>query len=355
MTLILTKDIHVALFSLLCSVSAFVITICYMPETLKERQPPPQIQNGNEQQQPNVDEEARRQRRPLLDDESDSSTLIVATTTVDMQHAPSRQNDDDANNHYWKWIWFSASRPIREISIIRRNKSLQMVSLGCFGAAMVFSIDATFVIYYIEQKFNVQKSDIAMMTLALGIAGIVIQGILVHPIVAGLGEKGALILAFSCGICHNFLYGYAKTKRAIYAALIISQLTKTNIPLLSSIASKLVAPTEQGRVQGAIFAITAIGNAVGPILVRFIYHHILPKLGPGSMFLYASILYVIGTIVVSFIPALSIESIPSTTSLRLEYEEESSLAEALIIVDDDNDEGDLGASVDPGTSQYDAI
>jgi Na+/melibiose symporter-like transporter len=298
MTIILSNDSAVAIFSFLCSIIAFIAACWYIPETL-----PDQMWNG-----PNDFQAIEGNIEVESDDNID---------TIDVQ---------STNSSRWLkdnlvWMLLASTRPLREISIVARNQTLQLISMGSFCSAMVFSIDATLVIYYIEETLNVQKADIAIMTLALGIAGILIQGVLIHPIVSSIGEKGALILAFSCGTLHNVLYGSARTKITVYAALVLSQLTKTNIPILSSIASKQVAPTEQGRIQGALFAINAVGNAVGPILVQFIDHHTKRNFGPGSMFVYASVLYAIGTIVVSRIPKDS-PSIELPVSLTLEYEEE---------------------------------
>jgi Na+/melibiose symporter-like transporter len=310
MTIILRNDAAVAMFSFLCSIVAFLAATWYVPETL-----PDQI--------PNVPDNLLSIEQ-IVRVESNENIEIVQTTY---------SSSWLTNNLLW--MLRASTRPLREISILARNRKLQLISTGSFCSAMVFSIDATLVIYYIEETLNVQKSDIAIMTLALGIAGILIQGVLIHPIVSSIGEKGSLILAFSCGTLHNFLYGSARTKVTIYAALILSQLTKTNIPILSSIASKQVAPTEQGRIQGALFAINAVGNAVGPILVQFIDHHARHNFGPGSMFVYASILYAIGTIVVSRIPQDS-PSIEVPILLTLEYEEEN-LHEPLLTASDNPD------------------
>lgn len=312
MTIILSNDAAVAMFSFLCSMVAFLAAIWYIPETL-----PDQIPNGPNNLQ---------SIEGIIVVESDE-----VIDTIDIQST----NSSSWLTNNLVWMLRASTRPLREISILARNQKLQLISMGSFCSAMVFSIDATLVIYYIEEVLNVQKSDIAIMTLALGIAGILIQGVLIHPIVSSIGEKGALILAFSCGTLHNFLYGSARTKITIYAALILSQLTKTNIPILSSIASKQVAPTEQGRIQGALFAINAVGNAVGPILVQFIDHHTKRNFGPGSMFVYASVLYAIGTIVVSRIPKDS-PSIEVPIQLTLEYEEEN-LHEPLLTASDNPD------------------
>ena len=312
MTLLLSNDAAVALFSFLCSIVACIAACWYIPETL-----PDQIWNETDDLQ-TIEENI------VVESDDNIDTIDVQST-----------NFSSWFQRHLGWTLRASTRPLREISILARNPSLQLISLGSFCSAMVFSIDATLVIYYIEETLNVQKSDIAIMTLALGIAGILIQGVLIHPIVSSVGEKGALILAFSCGTLHNFLYGSARTKVTIYAALILSQFTKTNIPILSSVASKQVAPTEQGRIQGALFAINAVGNAVGPILVQFINHRTKSNFGPGSMFVYASVLYAIGTLVVSRIPKDSLSTeVPQ--HLTLEYEEEP-LQEPLLSASDNPD------------------
>ena len=315
MTIILSNNAAVALFSLTCSIVAFIAAIWYIPETLS-----------------NEIRHAPDELLPIQVDTASESNDNANTTT---DSADAQSAIDSGWFNHLVWIWHASTQPLREISIVTRSRTLQLVSLGSFCSAMVFSIDATLVIYYIENTLNVQKPDIAIMTLALGLAGILIQGVLIHPIVSTLGEKGALILAFGCGTMHNFLYGSARTKVTIYAALIFSQLTKTNIPILSSIASKQVETNEQGRIQGALFAVNAVGNAVGPILVQFIDHYTKSNFGPGSMFIYASVLYAIGTIVVSRIPN-DASSIDVPVPLMLEYEEEP-LHEPLLNTRDDVD------------------
>jgi Na+/melibiose symporter-like transporter len=197
-------------------------------------------------------------------------------------------------------------RPFQEISILNRSRALRLLTVASFFAAMVFAADTTLVIYYVEETLNVQKSDIASMTLAMGVAGILFQGGLLQQCIGCIGEHSALLLSFLCGTLHNFLYGAARSKPTIYVALVVSQLTKTNFPLLSSLASKDVSVHEQGRVQTALFATNAIANAIGPLALEFVYHftkHWKGRLGgPGFMFIFAAGLYAIGAVVVSLIP-----------------------------------------------------
>lgn len=197
-------------------------------------------------------------------------------------------------------------RPIREMSILNRDAMFRLLTVAYFFSGMVFSSDRSLVIFYIEDHLNVRDGDLAAMMFIMAFVAIVVQGFLIEPLLLCLGEKGLLVGSFLCGTLHNLSYGLARGKPLIYFALCLSQLTKTNFPLVSSIASNNVSENEQGRMQGALFAVSALANAIGPVLLEIVYHYTKDGtglLGPGTMWVFASFLYGIGTIIVCFIPA----------------------------------------------------
>lgn len=167
---------------------------------------------------------------------------------------------------------------------------------------MITYLHIDLIVYYIQEELNVHTRDLAAMCLFLGFAGVLIQGCLLHPLVSFLGEPRLLFIAFICGALHNFMYGAARKKLMIYVALVFSQLTKINVPLLSSLASRTVEVHEQGRVQGALMATNAIANAVGPMSMELVQHYTAKEWGKGFMFTYASGLYILGSIIMLLIP-----------------------------------------------------
>ena len=197
----------------------------------------------------------------------------------------------------------AASRPFREATILHRNMIMRLLAMASFFASMVYSTDASLVIYYVENHLNIRDKDIANMFLVMGCVGIVMQAFLLQPFIKCMGEKGLLVACFLSGTIHNFLYGAAKGKAGIYVALCLSQFTKLNYPMLSSVASKGALESEQGQVQGALFATNALAAAIGPVLMQLVYDHTKDNsMGPGTMFILASCLYFTGMIAVSFIP-----------------------------------------------------
>jgi DHA1 family tetracycline resistance protein-like MFS transporter len=194
-------------------------------------------------------------------------------------------------------------RPIREMSILNRDVFFRFLTVAYFFSGMVYSSDKSLVLFYIEDQLNVRDGDLARMFFIMGLVGVVIQGLGLDLLLSCLGEKRLLVISFLSGTLHNLLYGLAKSKETIYVALCISQLTKTNFPLVSSIAANHVSEKEQGRMQGALFALSALANAIGPVLLEVIYNHTKDGkcLGPGTMWVFASMLYFVGTMIVSVI------------------------------------------------------
>ena len=192
-------------------------------------------------------------------------------------------------------------QPLHDMTILLRNRSLVLVALSAFLSKMVFSADITLFFYYIENILGATDHDVARMMFATGIVGLVVQAGLLKYLVSFLGERSLLIMSFFSGAFHNLIYGLAPNILVVYFGMCLSQLSNTNGPLLSSLASQNVASTEQGQIQGALFSLTSVAEAIGPICLNFVYRH-CHVFGSGTMFVFGSFLYSLGAIAVSFVP-----------------------------------------------------
>jgi len=54
---------------------------------------------------------------------------------------------------------------------------------------------------------------------------------------------------------------------------------------------------EQGRIQGALYSLSSLASAVGPVSLRVVYHFTKDGAfpGPGTMFIFAALLYLLAT------------------------------------------------------------
>lgn len=201
-------------------------------------------------------------------------------------------------------LCFLMLRPLCEMKILLRNKSIVLLSIAAFLGKMVFSTYITTFFFYIESNLGATNRDVARMMLVTGALGMVVQVGFFKDLVSFFGEHNLLVVAFFSGFAHSLCYGLAPNLWVIYLGMCISQLTNTNDSLLSSLASRNVDSTKQGSIQGALSALTSLAEAIGPICLGCIYR-IWPFFGPGALFVAGAVLYGAGAVVVSRIPVKS--------------------------------------------------
>lgn len=187
--------------------------------------------------------------------------------------------------------------PIKELSILNRSKLFRLLSALAFFSGMVSSADHTLLLYYVEQRLEFDDKDVALMFVIIGVLGIVVQGVVLKPLNDMIGERFVVVVSFLIGTVVNLLYGVATSKSMIFVAISLASLIGMSFPTISAIKSNNVDELEQGRIQGALYSLSALASALGPMFLRFVYH--LTKdntyLGPGTMFIVAACLYLLAT------------------------------------------------------------
>jgi len=316
---------HVAAswWSLGLGIAALLVSILFLPETVVEvtvvvANAPTTGDDSDDGAASDLASSSQRrcelrhhcERRDEEEQEAESDGLRTSSSASFPDDPPPRSRGEA----------FAAAmlRPLRETTILSRDGGLMLVAVASFLSAAVYSTDSSLVLFYIEENLNVREDDIASMFFLMGLLGAILQGIGLRPLVSFLGETRLLVLTFAVGTIHNLLYGIAVRKSEITVALSLSQVTKLNYPLLSSLASRRVGPTEQGRVQGALLGLNALAGAIGPVAMNWIYVQTRSgehrHTGPGTMFVVASGLYLAGTFVACRIHAVFPASTATTTT-----------------------------------------
>jgi len=219
----------------------------------------------------------------------------------------------------WRRAFWTVQRPVRELSILNRNKLFRLLSSLAFFSGMVTSGDQTLLIYYVEERLDFNDHDIAIMFMLMGILGILVQGVFLKPINDCLGERLVIVFAFVVGALDNTLYGLAKNKITIFIAIGLSAFCGMAFPTISAIKANNVAENEQGRIQGALYSVQALASGAGPLVLRAVYSQTkeMPYPGPGTMFIFAGLLFLVAA---SFAFALPKEKANSRNT-RDEYDE----------------------------------
>jgi len=201
-------------------------------------------------------------------------------------------------------IQYNLMRPAKELLILNRNKLFRLLSALAFFSGCVSSADHTLFIYYVEENFGFNDKDIAILFFIIGITGIFVQAVVLKPFTGLLGERRVVIVAFLVGSLHNYLYGVAKAKSTFFMTATIASLTNMSFPTISAIKSNNVGELEQGRVQGALYSLSSLASALGPMMLRYVYHRTKDGggFGKGTMFIFGAGLYLVAAVCAWFLP-----------------------------------------------------
>ena len=209
MALILT-NLQLSIMSYVVVTSGLLCTILFVPETL----------------QPHVAEEARRRRQ---------------------QYQDANSHQVDLKTKIWKQMKRFAMRPLKEMSILNRNDFFRLISLLAFFSGMVTSGDQVLLVYYIEERLGFTAEDVSKLFLIMGVMGLLAQGVLLKPLNEFVGEKMVVAIGFFIGAVDNTMYGLARNKSTIYAAVALSALTGMAFPTISAIKANNVVSISNPR------------------------------------------------------------------------------------------------------------
>ena len=154
--------------------------------------------------------------------------------------------------------------------------------LGSIGRLRVYPLVAGLAIVFLCLSFaqrglenvwvlyTAYRYDWSEMTngLVLGLVGVtaaIVQGGLVRPIIARIGERSAIILGTSISAVAFLGYGLAPAGWMILVVIVLGALGGITGPAIQSLVASQVDSSEQGKVQGALTSLMSLTNIVAPV------------------------------------------------------------------------------------------
>jgi DHA1 family tetracycline resistance protein-like MFS transporter len=129
-----------------------------------------------------------------------------------------------------------------------------------------FAIFQTTFALFAERRFGFDVPRTGYFFAAFGVLGAVVQGGLIRPVVARLGDKGTFILGLVCAVVGLVGAAFAPSVVALSVALVPLALgIGFGHPTVASLVSRAARGDEQGRVQGAASAVESLGRTIGPV------------------------------------------------------------------------------------------
>jgi DHA1 family tetracycline resistance protein-like MFS transporter len=196
--------------------------------------------------------------------------------------------------------WRSAN-PIGAVGLLRSHADLAALATVGYLATLAYDAAPTTFVLYATDRYSWNERTVGLVMGTLALAALMVQGLLVGRVVAALGERRALAIGLACGATGMAIYGLAPSGSVFLAGIPFTAVYGLSHPSLQSLMARWVAPTEQGRLQGAQGSLTGIAGTVAPILFNQTLALAIGRwrdLGlPGAPFLLASALYLVALVI----------------------------------------------------------
>ena len=155
--------------------------------------------------------------------------------------------------------------------------------------------------YYVTERFGWEAR---MIGLSLGIYGIffaLVQGLLVKPSIAYLGERRAVIAGLIVDIVSLIFLGFVTSGAVLLALIPVFSFGAVSVPALQGMMSRNVADNAQGELQGVMGSLSSLSMILSPLLFTGIFAYFTresaPFYLPGAPFLAASVIMTISLII----------------------------------------------------------
>lgn len=187
--------------------------------------------------------------------------------------------------------WAKAN-PVGAFRFLAKAKGLWGLGLVHFLSQLAHTALPSVYVLYAGYRYGWGPAEVGLLLAGIGIAAMIVQGGLVRPVVAWLGERGALLAGLLCGAFGMSWYGISWVGVMTWIGVPIDAFWGLFNATSQSLMTKRVDAREQGELQGAISSISALSKIVGPVIFTSIFAlSINPTFGinlPGLTFWLAS-------------------------------------------------------------------
>jgi MFS transporter, DHA1 family, tetracycline resistance protein len=187
--------------------------------------------------------------------------------------------------------WKSAN-PLGALHLLRSNRVLAGLSVANFFAQLAHVVLPSTFVLYATYRYGWDAATVGLTLAMVGICAMAVQGLGIGPIVRRVGERRALLLGLGCGAVGFLIFGTAPTGLLFWVGIPVMALWGVSGAALQALMTRLVAPDQQGQLQGATTSVQSVSQLVGPFLFTLTFAYFIgaqaPLNMPGAPFLLAA-------------------------------------------------------------------
>jgi MFS transporter, DHA1 family, tetracycline resistance protein len=121
-------------------------------------------------------------------------------------------------------------------------------------------------VLYTGYRFDWGPRDNGLALGLVGVMAVLVQGVLVRPAIARLGERRAILFGMAVSTLTFLSYGLASQGWMMLVTIVCGAIGGIAGPAIQGLVAGSVPPSEQGRIQGALTSLMSLTSIVAPLI-----------------------------------------------------------------------------------------
>ena len=198
---------------------------------------------------------------------------------------------------------WTRANPLGSLVLLRSHPELFGLATVQLCYQLAHQVLPSVYVLYVGHRYG-WSTERTSYTLALvGVASAVVQGGMIRPIVARLGERSAALCGLGFGALSSLLYGVAGSGALFLLGIPFGSLAGLYSPSAQTLMSARVTPEEQGKLQGALGSLQGLAGMIGPTLFAGTFALAIapgmPAAAAGAPFLVAAAILTVGMVLIA--------------------------------------------------------
>jgi len=187
--------------------------------------------------------------------------------------------------------WRSAN-PLGAVKFLSSRPGLFGIASVLFLGYLAHEVLPSVFVLYAGYRYGWSERTVGLTLAGVGVCSGLVQGGLVRPFVKRFGERPAVLLGTLFGALSFAIYGLAPTGQLFWIGVPLMAVWGLAGPAAQGLMTRLVDPTKQGQLQGALSSIRGISGLIGPGLFTLTFASFIGARAswhlPGAPFLLAA-------------------------------------------------------------------
>ncbi|OED34445.1 tetracycline resistance MFS efflux pump [Chromatiales bacterium (ex Bugula neritina AB1)] len=159
------------------------------------------------------------------------------------------------------------SNPFGAFRHMRKQRTILPIILVFFLLNLAVFVYPAVWAYFGRAQFGWDARMVGISLASYGFGMAIVQGFLIRPILAKLGETRTALLGMSIHVLSFFIYPFMSETWHVFAALPINVFSAICVPALQSMMSNRVTRDAQGELQGVLGSTVALATIFSPLIM----------------------------------------------------------------------------------------